>query len=450
MATPTPVLTVEIAGRRWRVDAQGHDISIPLAVRRSAADVLRRAARRCSGSRCRRLVRRRRAARRQLQLLDLHVDAALQRHAHRVRRARDSGAPERSRSAVANISAPRSSSPSQPTTADHARRARRGSRCRTSCHHYRALVVRTLPNTRDKLQRNYDRAPAAVLRRRSHALDRRQRHHRARRRPAFSRSRRRCRHLTAHRIFWGLPPGATTRGTGHAAERHGHGAGVHRRFHRRRAVSVESAGRAVRCRCSPEPPDPAAADAVMNFSPERSFAEQQDRADPLAKLRDEFRIPPRGGRHRAASISAAIRSACSRRRSAAFVQEELDSWAQPRRRRPFRVAASVADLSRTLRAFARAPGRRAAARSRRDEHADGEPAPDARDLLSPDARAREDPDREACVLVGSLCGRIADPAARLRPDRRVARNRTPRPARKPCAPRTSVRSSSAKARRSRQ
>ena len=31
----------------------------------------------------------------------------------------------------------------------------------------------------------------------------------------------------------------------------------------------------------------------MTFSLERSFAEQQDRADPLAKLRDEFLIPRR-------------------------------------------------------------------------------------------------------------------------------------------------------------
>ena len=31
----------------------------------------------------------------------------------------------------------------------------------------------------------------------------------------------------------------------------------------------------------------------MNFPLDRSFAEQQDRADPLAKLRDEFRLPTR-------------------------------------------------------------------------------------------------------------------------------------------------------------
>jgi hypothetical protein len=75
--------------------------------------------------------------------------------------------------------------------------------------HYRALVLRTLPNTRDKLERNYDRAPA----------------------PHFDADAMRWivsagitslvvdlpsldRHddpaLTTHRIFWGLQPGATS------------------------------------------------------------------------------------------------------------------------------------------------------------------------------------------------------------------------------------------------
>lgn len=74
---------------------------------------------------------------------------------------------------------------------------------------YRALVVRTLPNTRDKLTRNYDRSPAAYFDADAMhwivangvstlvvdlpSLDR---HDDAQ--------------LTTHRIFWGLPPGATS------------------------------------------------------------------------------------------------------------------------------------------------------------------------------------------------------------------------------------------------
>ena len=97
VATPTPALTVEIAGRRWRVGTQGRDISIPLefdaaqpkffgappaaaaviAAGSFVGDVQRGGSCNCS---------------------TLHADSTLQRHAHRVRRARDGGAAERSRS----------------------------------------------------------------------------------------------------------------------------------------------------------------------------------------------------------------------------------------------------------------------------------------------------------------------------------------------------------------
>jgi hypothetical protein len=75
--------------------------------------------------------------------------------------------------------------------------------------HYRALVVRTLPNTRDKLERNYDRAPAPYFDAEAMSwivsngitalvVDL----------PSLDRGD--DAHLTTHRIFWGLPPGATT------------------------------------------------------------------------------------------------------------------------------------------------------------------------------------------------------------------------------------------------
>lgn len=65
----------------------------------------------------------------------------------------------------------------------------------------------------------------------------------------------------------------------------------------------------------------------MNLPLDRSFAEQQDRADPLAKLRDAFRIPTRadGTEHvYFCGHSLGLQPKAAGR----FVQEELDSWAQ--------------------------------------------------------------------------------------------------------------------------
>ena len=65
----------------------------------------------------------------------------------------------------------------------------------------------------------------------------------------------------------------------------------------------------------------------MNLPLDRSFAEQQDRADPLAKLRDAFRIPTRadGTEHvYFCGHSLGLQPKAVGR----FVQEELDSWAQ--------------------------------------------------------------------------------------------------------------------------
>ncbi len=65
----------------------------------------------------------------------------------------------------------------------------------------------------------------------------------------------------------------------------------------------------------------------MNFTPDRSFAEQQDRADPLAKMRDAFFIPTRadGSEH----VYFCGHSLGLQPKSVGrIVQEELDSWAQ--------------------------------------------------------------------------------------------------------------------------
>jgi kynureninase len=64
----------------------------------------------------------------------------------------------------------------------------------------------------------------------------------------------------------------------------------------------------------------------MTLSLERSFAEQQDRADPLAKLRNEFRIPRRAdGSEQVYLCGHSL--GLQPKTVAAFVQEELDNWA---------------------------------------------------------------------------------------------------------------------------
>ena len=65
----------------------------------------------------------------------------------------------------------------------------------------------------------------------------------------------------------------------------------------------------------------------MTLSLDRSFAEQQDRADPLAKMRDAFRIPTRtdGTEH---VYFCGHSLGLQPKAVGQVVQEELDSWAQ--------------------------------------------------------------------------------------------------------------------------
>jgi kynureninase len=65
----------------------------------------------------------------------------------------------------------------------------------------------------------------------------------------------------------------------------------------------------------------------MTFSLERSFAEQQDRADGLAKLRDAFRIPTRAdGTEQVYLCGHSL--GLQPKAVASIVQEELESWAR--------------------------------------------------------------------------------------------------------------------------
>jgi arylformamidase len=206
VATSTPVLTVEIAGRRWRVGAQGRDISIPLgfdapqptffgAAPASAAvvtagsfigDVQRGGSCNCSTytltPHCN----------------GTHTECLGHVTAERLS-VRDLSGEHFSPALLVSIA------PTHVIT----RAALAAAVGSQALHHYRALVVRTLPNTSDKLQRNYDRAPAAYFDAEAMhwivsngvtalVVDL----------PSLDRSD--DSQLTTHRIFWGLPPGATT------------------------------------------------------------------------------------------------------------------------------------------------------------------------------------------------------------------------------------------------
>ena len=206
MASPTPVFTVEIAGRRWRVGTQGRDLSIPLAFdapqptffgappAAAAAvaagafvgDVRRGGSCNCSTHtltpHCN----------------GTHTECIGHVTAERLSVRDQSGehfspallvsvgpAPVITRTALAAAVAPH------------------------ELAHYRALVLRTLPNTRDKMERNYDRAPAPYF-------DAEAMHWIVSKGVTAlvvdlpSLDRHDDSELTAHRIFWGLPAGATS------------------------------------------------------------------------------------------------------------------------------------------------------------------------------------------------------------------------------------------------
>jgi len=205
VATETPELIVKIAGRRWRVGAPGYDVSIPLefdapqpsffgAAPAAAAavaagsfvgDVRRGGSCNCSThtltphcngthTECVGHVTAERVS-----VRDLAGE-----HLNPARLISVASAPAITRAALASAVGPH------------------------ELRYYGALIVRTLPNTRDKLQRNYDRAPAPyftadamrwIVENGITALvvDL----------PSLDRGD--DADLTTHRIFWGLPPGAT-------------------------------------------------------------------------------------------------------------------------------------------------------------------------------------------------------------------------------------------------
>jgi arylformamidase len=203
VATATPELTVEIAGRRWRVGKPGHDLSIPLefdapqptffgaapaastvvTAGSFVGDVQRGGSCNCSTHtltpHCN----------------GTHTECVGHVTAERLS-VRDLSGEHLSPALLVSVG---------PTTVI-TRAALAAAVAPHELHHHRALVVRTRPNTRDKLQRDYDRAPApyfdadamrwivssgiAAL-----VVDL----------PSLDRSD--DAELTTHRIFWGLPPG---------------------------------------------------------------------------------------------------------------------------------------------------------------------------------------------------------------------------------------------------
>jgi arylformamidase len=206
VASQTPVFTVEIAGRRWRVGSDGRDISIPLVfdgpqpgffgaapaggvvvtAGSFVGDVQRGGSCNCSTytltPHCN----------------GTHTECIGHVTAERMS-VRDQSGEHFSPALLASVG------PGPMIT----RAALAAAIAPHELSHYRALVVRTLPNTRDKLARNYDRAPAPyfdaeamrwIVDRGITALvvDL----------PSLDRAD--DAELTAPRIFWGLPPGATS------------------------------------------------------------------------------------------------------------------------------------------------------------------------------------------------------------------------------------------------
>jgi arylformamidase len=203
VATATPELTVEIAGRRWRVGKPGHDLSIPLefdapqpaffgAARAAATvvtagsfvgDVQRGGSCNCS-----------------THTLTPHCNGT---HTECV------GHVTAERLSVRDLSGEHFSAAlliSVAATPVITRAALVSAVAPHELHHYRALVLRTRPNTRDKLQRNYDHAPAPYFEADAMrwivssgitalVVDL----------PSLDRGD--DAELTTHRIFWGLPPG---------------------------------------------------------------------------------------------------------------------------------------------------------------------------------------------------------------------------------------------------
>jgi kynurenine formamidase len=206
VASTTPVLTVEIAGRRWRVGAGGHDISIPLAfdaaqptffgAAPASADAV--AAGSFVGD-----VRRGGSCNCSSHTLTPHCNGT---HTECI------GHVTAERLSVRDHSADHFSPALLVSVRSAPAITRAALEAAVAPHvlsHYCALVVRTLPNTRDKLERNYDRAPApyfdadAMRWIVSHGIttlvvDL----------PSLDRGD--DAQLTTHRIFWGLPPGATS------------------------------------------------------------------------------------------------------------------------------------------------------------------------------------------------------------------------------------------------
>ncbi len=206
MPTPTPVLTVEIAGRRWRVGGSGRDLSIPLAFDAPqptffgapaatgavvaagsfVGDVRRGGSCNCSSytvtPHCN----------------GTHTECVGHVTAERLS-VRDLSGEHFSAALLVSVGP-------VPVITQAALVAAVGP---AELSHYRALVLRTLPNTRDKLERNYDRTPAPIFDAEAMrwivskgitalVVDL----------PSLDRGD--DRELTTHRIFWGLPPGATS------------------------------------------------------------------------------------------------------------------------------------------------------------------------------------------------------------------------------------------------
>jgi hypothetical protein len=256
-------------------------------------------------------------------------------------------------------------------------------------------------------------------------------------------------HLAAHREFWGMPPGSVDAGRRRAAMRSSPNSRSFRTPSRTGCTCST-------CRCPHSAPTPhraapcctrcTAMHGSRTMRLDREHAHALDAADPLAAWRDRFVLPARaGGRTELVylcghSLGAQPMLAVELRRGRlarlAFAGVEghfsgAPSWMTYHER----LAPS---RWRTL--VGAEPGR-----SHRDEHADGQPAPDAGQLLPAVRHADARSCSSARLSIRPSRGRIAGPVPRPRSRAdliEVARVQ----ARTCCAPRISSIASSAKAR----
>ncbi len=256
----------------------------------------------------------------------------------------------------------------------------------------RALVIRTLPNEPGKRTRDYtDMTPPYLTREAAQCIVERGIEHLVVDLPSIDRTHDEGR-LTAHRLFFGLPPGDSALDPREPAAMHSHRAGIRPGRGCRRSLLCCS------CRCprSPVmpyragrcsiglPPEPASRCSMSHdtYEPTAEFARRLDEADPLRGFRERFALPRGAGGEPLVYLcghSLGLMPLAAR----ALRHRGAGRLGAARGPRPRAGAPALDSLSREPARRARGSHRRAPRRGRRDELADSQPAPDARGFYRP-------------------------------------------------------------------